>query len=154
MNNFKLGSTKIFLRKPFKYRQISLENSKPLQSFYLWRAIEIHLSSKDEDQRDITDSIIMTQGNLVFNSGLDLIFGSLGYFTIKREKYYYKVRSTFSSKMRQSSLQNASGFFFKKKTVSEICDCYYKMHQFCYKMRKLFQVVMFITECVGTFILN
>ena len=96
----------------------------------------------------------MTQGNLVFNSGLDLIFGSLGYFTIKREKYYYKVRSPFSSKMRQSSLQNASGFFFKKKTVSEICDCYYKMHQFCYKMRKLFQVVTFITKCVGTFILN
>ena len=99
--------------------QISSKSSKPVWSFFLRRATEVHLRSDNERPRDIEDSMTITldtrKSNFENHSGSDFIFDSLWYY-----------------------------FITKCCSLITICNSYYKMRRFyyasffCYKMRQFY----------------
>ena len=67
---------------------------------------------------------------------------------------YHKMRQKFIAKRVKYFITKFDSFITKCDSFITKCDCYYKMCQFCYKLRQLLQNATFITECVGTQVIN
>ena len=103
--------------------------------------------SKDEGLRDIGH--IMSIGNLILDVNNVAVSYLIRYDSLLQNvtDIITKCDSKFITKCHRSLLENASGFLLQNATILLQCNSYYKLRQFCYKVRQLLQNATFITNC-------
>ena len=120
--NFKLESPKIFLRK-FRYHDSKLKQKlQAILKTDFWERAAVRPPSNGKELRDIQHSMSIV---LVTK----FIFDSLWHYCKIRQLVVYKMRQTIVTKCVRFFITNYHSFVTK-------CNSYYKMQQFCYKMRQ------------------